>query len=47
MNMDLNSMRVLKRERYHRGETGVVGVDVANMTPKVPQASERESLRRG
>jgi len=45
MNMDLNSMRVLRREKYHRGETGVV--DVASMMPKVPHASERENLRRG
>jgi hypothetical protein len=47
MNMVLNSIRVLRREKYHRGETGVVGVDVASMMPKVPHASERDNLRRG
>ena len=46
--MDLNSMRVLKREKEDRGEGRiVVVVDVASMTAKVAQARERSNLSRG
>jgi len=48
MNMDLNSMRVLKREKEDRGEGWiVVVVDVASMTASVPQAKERKNLNNG
>jgi hypothetical protein len=44
MNMDLNSMRVLKKEKDHRKVE--VRVAVANMMPKVPQAKERKNGQR-
>jgi hypothetical protein len=48
MNIDLNSMWVLKREKEDRGEGWiVVVVDVASMTATVPQAKERRNLSRG
>jgi len=48
MNIDLNSMRVLKREKEDRGEGWiVVVVDVASMTASVPQAKERKNLNSG
>jgi hypothetical protein len=48
MNMDLNSMRVLRKEKDHRKvEVSAVVVAVASMMPKVPQAKERENLRQG
>jgi hypothetical protein len=48
MNIDLNSMRVLKREKEDRGEGWiVVVVDVASMTARVPQTKERKNLKSG
>jgi hypothetical protein len=47
MNMDLNSMRVLKREKEDRGEGRVVVVDVASMMAKVPLAKARKNLQSG
>jgi len=48
MNMDLNSMRVLKREKEDRGEGWiVVVVDVAIMTARMPQAKESKNLNTG
>ena len=44
MNMDLNSMRVLRRVKDHRG---VVVVAVASMRPKIPKAKERRKLNKG
>jgi len=45
MNMDLNSMRVLKKEKDHRKvEVRVLVVAVASMMPRLPQANERVSL---
>jgi len=46
MNMDLNSMRVLKKEKDHRKvEVRVsVVVAVASMMPRLPQANERVNL---
>jgi hypothetical protein len=42
--MDLNSMRVLRRVKDHRG---VVMVEVASMRPKIPKAKERNKLSEG
>ena len=48
MNIDLNSMWVLKREKEYRGEGWiVVVVGVASMTATVPQTKERRNLSRG
>ena len=48
MNMDLNSMRVLKKEKDHREiEVRVLVVAVASMMPKLPQAKERAALSKG
>jgi hypothetical protein len=45
MNMDLNSMRVLRKEKDHRKvEVRVLVVAVASMMPRLPQAKERENL---
>lgn len=48
MNMDLNSMRVLKKEKDHRKvEVRVLVVAVASMMPRLPQAKERVNLSKG
>jgi hypothetical protein len=44
MNMDLNSMRVLKKEKGHREIEVRVLVAVASMMPRLPQAKERVNL---
>jgi hypothetical protein len=47
--MDLNSMRVLKKEKDHRKVEvrRVLVVAVASMMPRLPQANERVNLREG
>lgn len=45
MNMDLNSMRVSKKEKDHRKvEVRVLVVAVASIMPRLPQAKERINL---
>jgi hypothetical protein len=50
MNMDLNSMRVLKKEKDHRKvevRRVLAVVAVASMMPRLPQANERVNLSKG
>jgi len=49
MNMDLNSMRGLKKEKDHRKvvEVRELVVAVASMMPRLPQAKEKVNLSKG
>jgi hypothetical protein len=48
MNMDLNSMRVSKKEKDHRKvEVRVLVVAVASMMPRLPQANARVKMIKG
>lgn len=48
MNMDLNSIRALKREKDHRKvEVRVLVVAVASMMARLPQAKEKANLSKG
>jgi len=48
MNMDLNSMRALKKEKGHRKvEVRVLVVAVASMMAREPQAKEKANLNKG
>jgi hypothetical protein len=46
MNMDLNSMRVLKKEK-EKDHRKALAVAVASMMPRLPQAKEKANLRKG